>query len=474
MRFLFPSGFPRRLAVLAAFVVALGVAWWAWKEEAISLWRQEEAKMACDLDRLKRRNRELREKTAKDRAAKNTPQILVRIEEIMAGIRSLPLQRPVAYRVMSRRMLRDSIVARMRAQYSGDDLQNYQTALVRMRLLPDGINLSGMISELLSEQIAAFYDTESHELCTFDGLSLQRNVERMIVAHEVVHALQDQNFNLGALPLKRKDNDDAALAAAALVEGDANYHMGVYLRTHFRVGELLGDLRFVFSQQTNKLLSAPAFLRETLLFPYQEGRSFVAELHARGGVEAINRAFVQPPQSTEQVLHPEKYLAGNDPPKPVLVNLKPGSGWRWIHENVVGELGVRAYLTPLLDLDRASRVASGWGGDRYVLYEVSEPSGGWVLVWKTIWDTPGDAREFFNAMEVVFRDRFRGPETGTPALAKDSVAAALFYSFASQKQALILRGDTVILLDAPNNTILRTVMASVVSGASPDPKAKMP
>jgi hypothetical protein len=458
----FPRGFPLRAAVFAAVVGAFAAAWWAWKEEARALWAQREAVFATDLDRLVRRNRELRERMARESAAKTSPQVLTLIEETMAGIRALPLHRPVVYRAMARKGLRDFIAAKMRAQYTGDELRNYQAALVRMRLLPDGISLSGMITELLSEQIAAFYDSETHELCTFEGLNLRRNVERMIVAHEVVHALQDQNFNLGALALRRKDNDDLALAAAALVEGDANYHMGIYLRTHFRMRELLGDLRFLFSQQTDKLLSAPVFLRETLLFPYQEGQNFVAELHARGGVEAVNRAFARPPQSTEQVLHPEKYLEGKDPPKPVVIRLKPAPGWRWIHENVVGELGVRAHLTPLLDLERASRVAEGWGGDRYVVYEVREPAGGWVLVWRSVWDTPGDAREFFDAMEAVFRDRFGGPETGGPSAAKNSSAAALFYSFASQKQALVLRGDAVTLVDAPDNATLRGVLASAV------------
>lgn len=451
--------------MLAALVVALGAAWQTSVEEVRARWKQQEAIFARDLDRLARRNRALRAHLAQERAAKFSAEILPHIEETMSKIRGLPLRRPVVYRPMARRSLRAFIAARIRSQYRGEELRDYQTALVRMRLLPDGINLPGMVSELLSEQVAAFYDLENHELRTFEKLNLNRNVERMIVAHEVIHALQDQNFDLAALALDRKDNDDLALASAALVEGDANYHMGIYLRVHFRMRDFLGDLRFLFSQQADTLLAAPVYLRETLLFPYQEGQRFVAELCARGGIAALNKAFAQPPQSTEQVLHPEKYLSGDDAPKPVDVRLTPAPSWRWLHENTVGELGIRAHLTPLLGAERAARAAEGWGGDRYVVYETQTPADGWVLVWKTVWDTPADAREFFDAMEAAFRDRFGGGVAGRSPTEKKATADALFYSFASQKQALVLRGESVFLADAPNSGTLRGVMADLLNGA---------
>ncbi|MCC7517635.1 MAG: hypothetical protein IT578_00455 [Verrucomicrobiae bacterium] len=451
------------------FILSVVAAWHAWRTEMLALWRQQEAELARDLDHLARRNRAMRERLEREHAAKTAPQIFALIEETMSEIRGLPLKRPMAYRSTSRRMLREEIAARMSAQYGDDALRDYQSALVRMRLLPDGIHLSGMIVELLSEQIAAFYDTESHELRVFEGLNLNRASERMIVAHETIHALQDQNFNLAALALRHKGHDDLTLAAAALVEGDANYHMRVYQRARFRARNLLEDLGFLFSRQMGKLLSAPEFLRQTLLFPYQEGQKFVAALYASGGVEAVNRAYAHPPQSTEQVLHPEKYLSGNDPPKPVAVDLAPGVGWRWLHENTVGELGLRAFFTPLLGVERAARVAEGWGGDRYVVYDVRTPAGGWVLVWKTVWDTPADAHEFFDAMEADFRDRFGAPETEKAATAKRASSAALFYSFASQKQALVLREDAVILMDAPDSATLRGVMARAAGDPMPAP-----
>ncbi len=450
--------------MLAALVIALGAAWQGGVEEMRARWKQQEAIFARDLDRLTRENRGIRARIARERAVKSSSEILPHIEETMSKIRGLPLRRPVHYRPMARRSLRDFIAAKIRSQHSGEELRDYQTALVRMRLLPDEIQISGLIAELLSEQVAAFYDSESHELRTFEGLNLNRNVERMIVAHEVVHALQDQNFDLSALALDRRDDDDRALASSALVEGDANYHMGIYLRAHFRMRDFFGDLRFLFSHQTDKLLSAPVYLRETLLFPYQEGQRFVAELCARGGVEALNQAFARPPQSTEQVLHPEKYLSGGDAPKPVAIRLKPAPAWRWVHANTVGELGLRAHLTPLLGAERAARAAEGWGGDRYVVYEIQAPSEGWVLVWRTVWDTPADAREFFDAMESAFRDRFGGGVTGGSSAERKASSDALFYSFASQKQALVLRGEEVILADAPESATLRGVMTDLFDG----------
>ena len=388
------------------------------------------------------------------------------IEENMSHLRGLTFRQPVRYRRMRRGELREYILAKLGSQYTPEEFQDYAKALKRIGLLPRETDLMKAVTDLFSEQVAAFYDPDTHELFTFEDLSLQNNFERMILAHELVHALQDQNFDFKALALRSKNNDDAALAAQALVEGDACYEMGVYLRRNYKASQILSDLGLLFSQSTEKLFSAPVWLRDSLTFPYQEGQIFAAILHAEGGNPALDRAFKNPPLSTEQVLHPEKYLSATpDVPRPVSIAIEAKPVWRKSHENVVGELGIRSLFSQTLGLARAEQAAAGWGGDRYLVYETGHDQ--WVVVWKSAWDSPSDAREFFDALEDHYHARY---ETRTEeafsrkrskAERKPPVADSVFFSIANQKQNLIIDRDTVLYLDVPDAATMQFLLSKL-------------
>jgi len=402
------------------------------------------------------------------------------MEKHVSCSRRLPFHKPVRYRRMGRGELREYILSQMRTQYTPGEFQNYERALQRIGLLPHDMDLMKTVADLYAEQVAAFYDPEKHELFTFDEMSLQGNFERMILAHELVHALQDQNFDFQKLPLRAKTNDDAALAAAALVEGDASHEMLVYLRRNFSVRQILGDVLTLVSQNNEKFFLAPDYLRHMLTFPYQEGTVFVAALRAAGGGAAVDRAFQNPPLSTEQVLHPEKYLAPvPDVPKAVAIDIDAKKSWKKSHENVVGELGIRALFSRTLGTERAEKSALGWGGDRYVVYETG--CDRWVLIWKSVWDRSSDAREFFNALEDHYHTRY---ETGSasPASLEHSgknhlgkgdsrkngnpspqppSADSVFFSIANQRQNLTIRGDTVFFIDVPDPDTMQILLSKL-------------
>jgi hypothetical protein len=227
----------------------------------------------------------------------------------------------------------------------------------------------------------------------------------MILAHELTHALQDQNYDLTKLPLHQKDNDDLALATSALLEGDATILMTDFYAQHAAQGKMLTDLLAMLTgQKTEKLQAAPVFFRELLVFPYQAGQQFALALSFRGGYEALNRALADPPQSTEQILHPEKYFGERDHPVAVELPDLPTTEWRRIGNNVLGEFGIRTMLQTHLRPAEAKIAAAGWGGDRYQVYErgAGGPLG---LVWRTVWDTEADATEFAGAYEVYAQKR---------------------------------------------------------------------
>jgi hypothetical protein len=195
----------------------------------------------------------------------------------------------------------------------------------------------------------------------------------------------------------RKGDADAELAAHALVEGDATWLMTLYVLKDPR--RVVGMMKSIGASSTQKIDSAPRALRESLTFPYEQGMAWVRQLYTRGGWKAVDAAFKDLPQSTEQIMHPEKYFAHEAPVKVGVPDLSRalGAGWRRIDSDVNGEWGYYQILDQFLNDEKASRAAAaGWGGDRYALYENARTRQT-LLAQVSAWDTEQDAQEFFDA-----------------------------------------------------------------------------
>jgi hypothetical protein len=127
--------------------------------------------------------------------------------------------------------------------------------------------------------------------------------------------------------------------------------------------------------------------------------NWVSQLYKRGGWDEVSAAFAKLPKSSEQILHADKYLAGEEPRKVAVRDISPalGGGWRMADNDVEGEWGYYLLLDEYLNsADVSKRASEGWGGDRYALF--TGPSKADVLVaQKAVWDTDVDAREFFDA-----------------------------------------------------------------------------
>ncbi len=377
------------------------------------------------------------------------------LETKVCQIRQLPFHKPIDYRWIKKAEFKNYILGKLDKEYPPEEFRSYEWALKQIGLIPQSVDLRGMMIDLLAQDTAAFYDLDEHLLYTFEspnGKDLSRSRDdQMILIHELVHVLQDQNFDLTSLPLKVKDNDDAMLAALALIEGDANHHMGKYLwgdSPPLLSKEFKDEASFTEKEPS----SVPRYVQDALDFPYDEGEKWVVEIYNQGGMAALNAAFKDPPKSTEQILHLEKYLGPNkDLPKTVTFFFKAEEGWKKLHENVVGELGIRSLFTDLYGREKASQIAAGWGGDRYLFYEVSPEKR--VLLWKIIWDTKKDAREFFDALEKLYRERYETEKT-PPSDPSDSV----FFSVAHQKQNMTIRDHIVWFLDMPDIKMMKVFL----------------
>jgi hypothetical protein len=279
-----------------------------------------------------------------------------------------------------------------------------QRLLVAFGLLEPESDLRALRERLLRENIAGFYDERPGRKRLY-AVSDDRRLTPMnqvVLAHELRHALQDQYAEVGSLlPRDVGDFDDRRLALMSLLEGDATLVMERFLLRRLTILPDDGDLPDLsgLSLPAPPVPGAPDVLRDQLLQPYLVGRDFAQAVYRSGGWPALKAAWLDPPQSTEQVLHPEKFLK-RERALDVRVAYAPAAG-RLLDEGVLGELLART----LLGEETAGQASAGWGGDAFRVWDVA---GRTLLVWRSVWDTPADAAEFSEALRGRF-ERSHGP-----------------------------------------------------------------
>jgi hypothetical protein len=343
-------------------------------------------------------------------------------------------------------------------------------SLAALGLIPAGTDLRDLTVRLMSEQAAGFYDPVSDKmLVVYDG---NPGLTEYFYSHEVVHALQDAYLDpddlmedLTAL------NSDQTLATVSLYEGDAVTGSAAYLQRH---PALTGALMQEAGGDSPVMDAAPASVVMALLFPYTSGVTFVERLLGEGGWDAVDAAYADMPASTEQILHPLKYLERDEPSLITLPDAASalGAGWRVVDEDTLGELQTAVLLanfdpgegfndiTGDIALPEAARnAAAGWDGDRFALWENGDRE---TLVWRSVWDTPEDARAFSRALAQFDNDRwdsiFNGESPDDVALVTPDIAARI-----------VLDGQEVLYAQAPDLALADAALAALQTAPPPDP-----
>jgi hypothetical protein len=323
-------------------------------------------------------------------------------------IRQLTIMRPVKSGAQSRDEIERMIIKNMNEETSPEEMRASELALKKLGLVPASFQFRPFLVKLLTEQVAGYYDPKAQQFYLADWIDLDG--QKPVMSHELTHALQDQHFNLRRFEKWPKSDSDAEIAAHALIEGDASFVMMLYVeRNPLRALAFLKSM--TQSGGSSELMDhAPRALRESLLFPYEQGLKWVADIHKRGGWAQVSQAYTDLPQSTEQILHVEKYLAHEAPVKIDMPDLSStlGAGWKRIDYDVNGEWSYYLILDEFLKSDAESeRASAGWGGDRYAVYE-GPNAGDLLLVQRTAWDTEKDAQEFFDAYARRTLRRYAG------------------------------------------------------------------
>ncbi len=307
--------------------------------------------------------------------------------------------------------------------------------------------------EMQREYLAGLYDSGTEDIyLVLDRYTSDLWLE-VTFAHEFTHALQDQHFDLDSLQ-GRAQTTDSLLALDGLIEGDATLVMMEYafqylFEVQFDRADLLEAIQEV---EHGEYEDAPGVVRETASFPYDQGLLFVAALAEQGDWELVNQAFRDPPQTTEQIMHPDKYLAGEVGQIPDLGDLLGplGAGWSELRRDVFGELFIRIYLERELGSEEALMAAEGWEGDR-VVFLANDDHGRYLLLLRTSWDSTDDAEEFLSAYATFMRRAGAGPSL------LDDAARGLWHT-EGQATYLSRDGEELLLVLASDQETLDLVL----------------
>jgi hypothetical protein len=319
-------------------------------------------------------------------------------------ITGLRFKHEVAVRLRSRAEVRDYVMHKFDADLPPTELAGVEAAYKLFGLIPDSLDLRRTMVSLLTEQVAGYYDPDSGALFIPSDLNDRFRV-RMVASHELVHALQDQYTPLDSLINQRRQNDRRA-AAEAVLEGQATFYQIPILMPE-QHPETLPEHWFwrqreaMAQQQADmpEFAGAPLWLRETLIFPYLGGADFNAwYVRAHHGHEPYGTAM---PVSTEQILHPDRYAAGDEP---VQLEFRTPAPDTVRYEDDLGEFEIGLLFTQLLHTesdDQGSVYAQGWGGDRYQVYGPQADA----LVWYVVWDDPASRDRFVRGLTRLWPER---------------------------------------------------------------------
>jgi hypothetical protein len=335
---------------------------------------------------------------------KKAQEMVARVLRETSQIRELSIKRGVKSAVMTSANVEKMMRGKIKDEMPSKQTQGSEIFLRQLDMVPADFNLTKTTIKMLGEQIAGFYATETKTFTTTDRVDpLQLET---VMAHELTHALQDQHYDLTRLEKWPKHDGDARLAMQALVEGDATLVMSRYTaKNPMRfLGVLASSLKAGNSSPTFN--NAPRFLKDSLTFPYVKGLDFVNSLYRMGGWKVVSDAYYNLPQSSEQILHVDKYLDGEAPVEVKLRDLTPtlGAGWTLLDHDVNGEIGLFYVLAEPLKDDRATEAAAaGWAGDRYSVYRGPK---GVLVVQDTRWDSPKEAQQWREAYARAAVKRF--------------------------------------------------------------------
>ena len=333
------------------------------------------------------------------------PARVAQVARVVEQVRGRRFERPVPASEIGPEELKRVLKSKVAESFPASPDETLRT-LVAFGLIDETPKLLEKLVDFYASQVIAFYDPEPRRFYVVRGIekTLEKEggqaagmggmAERLIFAHELTHALQDENLKLDRRMKELKDNGDRGLALECLLEGEATVVM-----VRVAMADLPGADETA-EQMLEPLLSAgalecgdvpkdlPDYFVEQLFFPYVEGTAYVRRALKKGGWAQVDRAWKRPPLSTSEILHEKAdFVPASDLLPPDAAALAP-AGFRLLYTDTIGEWSVRYLLRRSLDTEVADEAASGWRGDRIAFYT----SGSAVAyLWRVTLESPGAA-----------------------------------------------------------------------------------
>jgi hypothetical protein len=384
-------------------------------------------------------------------------------------LRGLPAKSPSKSGFKSRKELQDIVVRDLDEETTPAELKSQQRLLARLGLIPKTYDLREETVKLLCEQIGGFYDPRTGEFYLVDWLELEE--QKPVMAHELMHAVQDQNFDLKRFDKFPKDKGDQELAIQALIEGEATIVMFNYLfkergiditKVPVPISSLLELAGGTDDERFPILAKTPRAVRETLEFPYIQGAVFVQQFVQKTSWQKIADLYKSELiESTEQILHPEKAINREHPVEIKIPDLisQLGQGWQNSDTDTQGEYGYYQSLAEFLDKDTAKKASAGWGGDQYSFYDRTDNENN-VLVQFSNWDTEKDAEEFFQA--YVERTNKRYPKA--KQIVDEKNPSVITYNSDEGFLLVERRGQEILSIEGATENQLKVLKESIWKG----------
>lgn len=295
----------------------------------------------------------------------------------------LPILHPVKKKLATREEVAKVVEKRMKEQGSGERFERSARSLKKLGLIPQDFNFREYMLGLYKEQVEGWYDAQSKTVYLLDWVAPE--VQKPVMAHELVHALQDQSYDLDKwLNVTKDSNDDTGqmiideqrAARQSIMEGQAmivlyDYQMTATGQTVETAPELVDSMRGSITDEDASSMygKAPIYVREALLFPYSFGTDFeVSVLVKRGKKAAFAGVLEHPPLDTHQIMEPASYLSGEPQMSVKVVALEKvlGSNWRREDFSGIGEVDLRVFLRQWSGDDAAAKLARTWRGGYYM------------------------------------------------------------------------------------------------------------
>ena len=347
---------------------------------------------------------------------------------ILSGLSEITgwkIERKVPAEILHKESFRHYMEARMKESNSRE-VHAEELTLKMFGLVPQDFNLAGETVDLMSEQAAAFYDYQKKRLFVLDSTP-DGEEQRLALVHELAHAIADQHHSLGKYMHEGSPDDDASTARQAVMEGQASWLTWAYLsfrsggkgevpaRVLDQVAASAGANGPDFPVYTN----APLYIRESLVFPYNQGTRFQDAVFQKFGKRGFDEVFLHPPQSTQQIIHPDAYFTGAAPAMPEPPGLEPVLGkqakqFRVLTDGALGEFDFSALLRQFAGEREGGDAATHVRGGAFRLYEHKREKYP-VLAYVSEWDSPEAARTYFELYKRVLKAKWEKLEISTDA-----------------------------------------------------------